>query len=195
MNPFETYNASELGRKYPASQFNEHGSATWFMGNDYRVKSGYYGAYPAGYLKRIKAMFPAAYYVLHVFAGKVEMGLWPFEQSVDINPDLKPTYVVSAEEMTEREILPGVWDLVLADPPYTAEDAKKYGTKMPNRRKVLKQCALAVRPGGHVVWLDTVWPQFSKKDLTLEGTVSMWRCTNHRIRGVSIFRRPLKEEL
>jgi hypothetical protein len=29
---------------------------TWFMGNDYRVRSGYYGGYPAGYLRRIKSM-------------------------------------------------------------------------------------------------------------------------------------------
>ena len=30
---------------------------TWIMGNDYRVKSEYYGGYPAGYLKRIRSMF------------------------------------------------------------------------------------------------------------------------------------------
>lgn len=29
---------------------------TWIMGNDYRVKSGYYGGYPAGYLRRIAAL-------------------------------------------------------------------------------------------------------------------------------------------
>ncbi len=28
------------------------------MGQNYRVKSEYYGGYPAGYLKRIKALFP-----------------------------------------------------------------------------------------------------------------------------------------
>ncbi len=31
---------------------------TWIMGNDYRVKSSYYGGYPAGYLKRVRALFP-----------------------------------------------------------------------------------------------------------------------------------------
>jgi hypothetical protein len=30
----------------------------WIMGNDYRVKSSYYGGYPAGYLKRVRALFP-----------------------------------------------------------------------------------------------------------------------------------------
>ena len=31
---------------------------TWIMGNDYRVKSSYYGGYPAGYLRRVRALFP-----------------------------------------------------------------------------------------------------------------------------------------
>jgi hypothetical protein len=39
---------------------------TWIMGNDYRVKSGYYGGYPAGYLKRIWSLFPDKR-TLHIF--------------------------------------------------------------------------------------------------------------------------------
>ena len=31
---------------------------TWILGNDYRVKSGFYGGYPAGYLKRVRSLFP-----------------------------------------------------------------------------------------------------------------------------------------
>jgi hypothetical protein len=41
--------------KFPRSLFiSEDGRVvgTWIMGNDYRVKSGYYGGYPAGYLRR-----------------------------------------------------------------------------------------------------------------------------------------------
>ena len=46
--------------KYPKSLFvGEDGRVvgTWIMGNNYRVKSKYYGGYPAGYLKRVKACF------------------------------------------------------------------------------------------------------------------------------------------
>ena len=46
---------------------------TWIMGNDYRVKSAYYGGYPAGYLRRIRALFPDKRRVLHLFSGKVEV--------------------------------------------------------------------------------------------------------------------------
>jgi hypothetical protein len=44
--------------KFPRSLFvAEDGRVvgTWIMGNDYRVKSSYYGGYPAGYLRRIRA--------------------------------------------------------------------------------------------------------------------------------------------
>src|SRR4051812_8562697 len=34
--------------------------ATWVMGNDYRTRSGLYGAYPHGYLPRVLALFPDA---------------------------------------------------------------------------------------------------------------------------------------
>ena len=44
---------------------------TWIMGNDYRVKSGYYGGYPAGYLRRVKALFPDKKKVLHLFSGRI----------------------------------------------------------------------------------------------------------------------------
>ena len=58
--------------KFPRSLFvAEDGRTvgTWIMGNDYRVKSGYYGGYPAGYLRRIAALFPDRRKVLHVFSG------------------------------------------------------------------------------------------------------------------------------
>ena len=61
---------------------------TWIMGNDYRVKSEYYGGYPAGYLKRVKALFPDKKRVLHLFySGKVDLGVFPGD-TVDINPAL-----------------------------------------------------------------------------------------------------------
>src|SRR5438477_11335869 len=68
--------------RFPRSLFiSEEGRivGTWIMGNDYRVKSEYYGGYPAGYLRRIKALFPDKRRVLHVFSGKVELAALPGE--------------------------------------------------------------------------------------------------------------------
>jgi hypothetical protein len=61
--------------KFPRSLFQaEDGRVvgTWIMGNDYRVASTYYGGYPAGYLRRVKALFPDKRRVLHLFSGKVD---------------------------------------------------------------------------------------------------------------------------
>jgi hypothetical protein len=69
---------------------------TWIMGNDYRVKSEYYGGYPAGYLRRIRSLFPEKQKALHLFSGKVDLKAFPGD-TVDINPALNPcassTYV------------------------------------------------------------------------------------------------------
>lgn len=45
--------------------------ASWMGGQDYRNKSGMYGAYPAGYLERVFSMFPDARRVLHLFSGSL----------------------------------------------------------------------------------------------------------------------------
>ena len=87
--------------KFPRSLFvSEDGRivGTWIMGNDYRVSSGYYGGYPAGYLKRIRALFPEKRNVLHLFSGKVDLDACP-GATVDINKDTNPTYVDDAQTL------------------------------------------------------------------------------------------------
>jgi hypothetical protein len=71
---------------------------TWIMGNDYRVRSAYYGGYPAGYLRRIRALFPDKQRALHLFSGKVDRTAMPGD-TVDINPALEPTYVDDAQTL------------------------------------------------------------------------------------------------
>ena len=72
----------------------DHGRVvgTWIMGNNYRVRSGYYGGYPAGYLRRLRALFPDKQRPLHLFSGKVDLVALPGD-TVDINAELAPTYV------------------------------------------------------------------------------------------------------
>lgn len=158
---------------------------TWIMGNDYRVKSTYYGGYPAGYLKRVRALFPDKRKVLHLFSGRVDLAAFPGD-TVDINPALSPTYVDDAQTLTAVP-LQG-YDLVLADPPYSVEDADHYQTTMIKRNVVMR--ALQRLPvGAHVVWLDQVLPMYRKDAFALEATIGMWKSTNHRFRGITIFRR------
>ena len=94
---------------------------TWVMGNDYRVKSKYYGGYPAGYLRRIKALFPDKKNVLHLFSGMVDVETYPGKR-VDINPDTNPDYVDDAQSLENVPV--EEFDLILADPPYSVEDCE-----------------------------------------------------------------------
>lgn len=204
----------------------------WIMGNDYRVKSGYYGGYPAGYLPRVMSMFPDAKRILHLFSGCVEKTDDRFI-TFDINPERKPDICGDAERLSEYLGITGtfeydkasgclfcricgkeyrrgcrhgdVFDLILADPPYSVEDCEHYGTPMVSRSKVIKECVRVLVPGGVMVWLDQVFPMFRKDELDLIGTIyaradlpeglehvgeiGMVKSTNHRVRAVFMFQR------
>lgn len=173
---------------FPRSLFiSEDGRVvgTWIMGNDYRVKSSYYGGYPAGYLKRIRALFPDKKNVLHLFSGKVDLKTLPGD-TVDVNPKLRPTYVDDAQSL--RNVPLEKYDLVLADPPYSIEDAERYRTSM-IKRNVVMRALQRLKPGAHVVWLDQVLPMYRKDAFAQEAVIGMWKSTNHRFRGITIFRR------
>lgn len=159
---------------------------TFIMGNNYRVKSTYYGGYPAGYLRRMRALFPDKNSALHLFSGRVDEEVWP-GTTYDLNPDLDPDIVGRAEEI--RESLLALHDIVLADPPYSAEDAEHYGAPMVNRNKVIQALAHGTLPGTHVVWLDQVLPMYRKTDWEMEAVIGMVKSTNHRFRVITIFRR------
>ncbi|HET7881465.1 MAG TPA: hypothetical protein VFL55_11310 [Acetobacteraceae bacterium] len=173
---------------FPRSLFvSEDGRivGTWIMGNDYRVKSAYYGGYPAGYLRRIKALFPEKQRVLHLFSGKVDVSALPGD-TVDINPDLAPTFVDDAQTLGRVPL--EHYDLILADPPYSVEDADRYQTTMVKRNVVLRALQ-RVNEGTHVVWLDQVLPMYRKDAFAIEGVIGMVKSTNHRFRVITIFRR------
>jgi hypothetical protein len=158
---------------------------TWIMGNNYRVKSTYYGGYPAGYLGRVRTLFPDKKRTLHLFSGQVDLVTFPGD-TVDINPKLKPTYVDNAQTL-ERVPLE-TYDLVLADPPYSVEDADHYETPMVKRNDVMRALR-RLSTGAHVVWLDQVLPMYRKDAFELEAAIGMYKSTNHRFRGITIFRR------
>ena len=173
---------------YPRSLFigeDNRVVGTWIMGQNYTVKSSYYGGYPAGYLKRIRALFPDKKKILHVFSGKVDLTIFPGD-TVDLNPDLNPTYVDDAQ--TLRKVPLEEYDLVLADPPYSIEDAVRYKTTMVKRNVVMKNLS-RLPIGAHVVWLDQVLPMYLKNTWKIVAVIGMVKSTNHRFRVVTIFER------
>lgn len=175
--------------KFPRSLFiSEDGRivGAWIMGNAYGVTSNYYGGYPAGYLKRIKALFPDMENTLHLFSGKVDLKTFPGD-TVDINPDIKPTWVDDAQ--TLENIPLKKYDLVLADPPYSVEDAEHYKTTMVKRNKVMRALGKGLKKQVFVVWLDQVLPMYRKDQFKIIGVIGMVKSTNHRFRVVTIFQK------
>lgn len=158
---------------------------TWIMGNDYRVKSEYYGGYPAGYLRRVRSLFPDKTHVLHLFSGKVDLTAFPGD-TVDINPEFKPTYIDDAQTLAGVPL--ETYDLVLADPPYSVEDTERYQTTM-IKRNVVMRALQRLSIGAHVVWLDQVLPMYRKDAFDQEAVIGMVKSTNHRFRVVTIFGR------
>ena len=172
--------------KFPRSLFVSADGrvvGTWIMGNDYRVQSEYYGGYPAGYLRRIRALFPEKRNVLHLFSGKVDLRALPGD-TVDINPDLAPTFVDDAQTLARVPL--HKYDLVLADPPYSIEDADRYQTTMVKRNLVMRALK-RVSTGTHIVWLDQVLPMYRKDVFSIEAVIGMVKSTNHRFRVVTVF--------
>jgi hypothetical protein len=155
------------------------------LGNDYRVKSGYHGGYPNTYLRRMRTLFPDKRRALHVFSGKVDLEAFPGD-TVDINPDLNPDFVDDCQTLLRVPL--EEYDIVLADPPYSCEDADHYGTTMVRRDCVVKALARC-RPGTHLVWLDMTLPMYRKDEWACEADIGIRRSTNHRFRSVTIFRR------
>jgi hypothetical protein len=173
---------------FPRNTFVLEGGSVigmWIMGNDYRVKSGYHGGYPNTYLRRVRALFPDKQRPLHVFSGRVDLEAFPGD-TVDINAELAPTFVDDCQTLANVPL--ENYDLVLADPPYSNEDADRYGTTMVSRNRVVKALTRC-QPGTHLVWLDMVLPMYRKDQWKSCADIGIRRSTNHRFRSVTIFER------
>ncbi len=169
--------------KFPAPRTDDRWlDSIWVLGNDYRG-SGYYGSYPPNYLKRVQSMFPDATSILHLFSGSLPPGNYI---RYDIQGDAEA--IGDAKDLSLFFELES-FDLILADPPYTQEDAEHYGTPLISRNTVLKECAKILEPNGYIVWLDQVLPMFRKDELHLCGLIGIVRSTNHRFRVASFFKK------
>lgn len=200
--PFDPYNWLERIDSYakvtgfPESLFLAADGrlvGTWILGNDYRVKSEYYGGYPNTYLPRVKSLFPDKVRTLHLFSGMVDTEAFPGD-TVDLtlsaalrHPSFSGMHYTDDAQTLTRVPL-DTYDLVLADPPYSVEDAIHYQTSMVKRNKVM-QALSRLKSGTHLVWLDQVLPMWRKDTFDLIGVVGIVRSTNHRFRVMTIYRR------
>lgn len=124
--------------------------------------------------------------MLHAFSGSLPAGNY---SRCDTTQPAELQCRVEDLPQHESFLKFGPWDLVLADPPYSAADAEQYGTGMVDRRRVMAALSVVTRVGGHLVWLDTTWPMHRKAEWRTVGRIGLTRSTNHRVRMISIFER------
>ncbi len=158
-------------------------SACWILGNDYKG-SGYYGSYPPTYLKRIGTMYPDCKDILHLFSGSL-----PKSDSYTRFDIHEGADVVGDGNKLSIYFKPDTFDIIYADPPYSQEDAERYGSCLVNRNKVVEECRLVLKQEGHLVWMDQVLPMFSKEKWVWYGVINIIRSTNHRVRNVFLFQK------
>ena len=158
----------------------------WEIGNSYKKANGYHGGLQGNFLKRIDALYPDRQRVLHLFTGMVDTTAFPGD-TLDIRPDLGPTYCRNAETCEGMPL--HLYDFILADPPYTREDAAKYGTRMPCSRKVMATLAAGVRPATRIAWLDQRKPIYRKREWKLDTIIGITGSTNHILRALFVFTR------
>jgi hypothetical protein len=188
MNFSVTYDESEYGKKYPESKFNgtTRKYATWFLGQNYRNATSYYGAYPPMYWKRIQAFIRPTDNVVHLFSGSLAPGNY---RRVDMDSAMNPDICCKSEEV-DQHIPHNSVDIVFADPPYSKADSDiGYKGNYPNKKKTIESVHKILKPGGLLVWLDTALPMFRKTEYDLAGVITILISTNHRVRLVSIFRK------
>lgn len=190
---------------------------TWILA---RPKVKYYGAYPSGFLERARSLLGVSIFdpVLHVCGGRVRdypfRGFGPNDRTVDLDPELKPDYLMdvrqlggdgfgaTASDLTPNPLVPGMtngrvaaadlWPAALADPPYSEEEAKNYkhaSSAYPDPVDLLRRCLSVVRPGGRVGWLDFVSPRPPKKDVRLVAVITVFMGYNNAARLFTVYER------
>lgn len=83
--------------------------------------------------------------ILNLFCGMNKFGT-----RVDINPDVNPDYVCDAHNLSE--VIKDEFDVILADPPYSNEEAKDiYGTPPLEYMKWTAECDKLLKKGGLLI--------------------------------------------
>lgn len=184
--PDVVYWNATLGKRYPVT-VDDKGwiYGVWYCGTAWAPVM-LHGQYPPTFLKRALALFPdvCPSRLLQVPSGTLKgPGV-----TIDLVSDKlrSPQLKADASQMPFRD---GSFDLILADPPYTAKDAKKYGTPPFRMGRFVKECHRVLAVGGHLGVLHTYFPMTARKDWALVGLIAVVTSFQRATRIFSIFRK------
>lgn len=171
---------------YPPT-IHSHGwiYGVWHCGRTPFDMNGYWGRFPATLVNRITTMFPPEKCrFLHLCSGRAHI-------DGALNVDIKP--LPEVDVVADAESLPfgkNMFDVCLIDPPYSQEDATRYGvSRLVSAGKVTSQLLRILSPGGWLLWLDEKYPAVDTHKWHLQGLVAVVCGANRRTRILSMFQK------
>ena len=184
------------GYNHQKDQFNIIAD-TWLCSSAEKDSEGkkFDGAYPKGFLKRLKSSF-AEYYptdrksILHVCSGRIS----PDEGiRLDHSPQYSPDYLCSAEDfrLSDGKLVPSEkFQFVLSDTPYNEDASKKYyKTPMLNRSNVMRQMNRVCKVGGFIGVFDQIMVVSPPKNLKRVAIIGVTSVPNLDLRVLSVLKK------
>ena len=169
----------------------------WLCGSAEKDDEGnkFAGAYPAGFMKRLKSAFKDfypndPYDILHVCSGRLS----PSEGlRLDIDDQYDPDFLNDAENMENIEDEQFQW--VQSDTPYNKEASSKYYNRpMLNRSKVIKEMTRVCKVGGFIAMLDQISPNNVPRCLKRVALIGVTSIPNQDMRIFTVFHKERKYE-
>jgi F0F1-type ATP synthase assembly protein I len=151
----------------------------------------YYGAYLGGFPERARALLGCTIYepVLHVCGGKAKLypysrAFGPKDKTLDLNAGLKPDYCQDA-----REPYPQGFKAMLADPPYSRQEATNYAPgpeAYPTPAEILRNASNALLVGSRIGIIH-YFPPAPPPELMCIAIIGVICGFNNKIRAYSVY--------
>ena len=168
----------------------------WFLARaKLAERRTYYGAYPGGFPERARILLGAwpDEPVLHVCGGMARFypykgGFGPNDKTLDLDPEVEPDFVMDAAVGP----YPTGFRAILADPPYSPEDARSYRvgeSKYPSPNRIVSLALDALPRGGCVGILHYATPKMIPTRAKFVASVGVVVGGGNRDRAYSVFQK------